>query len=63
MKIEYTICDKCGKPVPEATGAIVIIYGGKPTAHLCEKCLDEVLPPTPETTRLAKGAEEEGGGE
>ena len=45
MKLEYTLCDRCGKSIPEATGAILMIYGSAPQAHLCEKCLAEVIPP------------------
>lgn len=43
MEISYVICDSCGASVPEATGALVLPYGGKPKMHLCEKCFSEVL--------------------
>ena len=61
MKIEYTLCDRCGKSIPEATGAILMIYGGAPQAHLCSKCLAEVIPPPMsdlmEKIRLMKSVE------
>ena len=36
-EISYVICDSCGASVPEATGALVLPYGGRPKMHLCEK--------------------------
>ena len=44
MTISYILCDRCGASVPEATGALVLRYGGYPQAHLCDKCCDEVFP-------------------
>lgn len=58
MKIEYTICDRCGKSIPDATGAVLLIYGGRPQAHLCEACLAECLrPPSEKIVEHVKGVE------
>lgn len=43
MEISYVICDSCGASVPEATGALVLPYGGRLKMHLCEKCFFECL--------------------
>jgi hypothetical protein len=59
MKLEMTICDRCAKPVPSGTGALVLVYGGADNAHLCEECLRVVLPNMEDTMKKLKGEEDE----
>lgn len=59
MKIEMIVCDRCAKPVPSGTGALVLVYGGADNAHLCENCLKEILPDREDTTKKLKGEEDE----
>lgn len=33
MKIEMIVCDRCAKPVPSGTGALVLVYGGADNAQ------------------------------
>lgn len=63
MKIEMVVCDRCAKTIPSGTGAIVLIYGGGENAHLCDKCLDEVLPSREKTMLKLKGEDNEEGKE
>ena len=58
MKCEYIICDRCAASMPEATGALVLRYGGHPQMHLCEKCVEEVFKKRDETVRKLKGESE-----
>lgn len=44
--------------MPEATGALVLRYGGHPQMHLCEKCVEEVFKKGDETVRKLKGESE-----
>lgn len=59
MKIEMIVCDRCAKPVPSGTGALVLVYGGADNAHLCENCLKEILPDREDTMKKLKGEEDE----
>jgi len=47
MIINYCICDRCKKPMPEGTGAQVLKStdekGAYPPMHLCDKCFGEVF--------------------
>ena len=63
MKIEMIVCDRCAKPVPSGTGALVLIYGGADNAHLCENCLKEILPDREDTMKKLKGEDNEEGKE
>ena len=63
MKIEMVVCDRCAKTIPSGTGALVLIYGGGENAHLCDKCLDEVLPGREKTMLKLKGEDNEKGKE
>lgn len=63
MKIEMVVCDRCAKTIPSGTGALVLIYGGAENAHLCDKCLDEVLPSREKTMLKLKGEDNEEGKE
>lgn len=55
MKIEMIVCDRCAKPVPSGTGALVLVYGGTDNAHLCENCLKDILPDREDTMKKLKG--------
>ena len=57
MKIEMIVCDRCAKPVPSGTGALVLVYGGADNAHLCENCLKEILPDREDMMKKLKGEE------
>lgn len=59
MKCEYTICDRCAASIPEATGALVLRYGGHPQMHLCESCVEEVLEKRDEAMRKLTGKSED----
>lgn len=63
MKIEMIVCDRCAKPVPSGTGALVLVYGGADNAHLCENCLKEILPDREKTMLKLKGEDNEEGKE
>ena len=63
MKIEMIVCDRCAKPVPSGTGALVLVYGGADNAHLCENCLKEILPDREDTMKKLKGEYNEEGKE
>lgn len=43
MKMEYVVCDSCGASIPQATGAVVLPYGGRSEMHLCEECFCNIL--------------------
>lgn len=47
MLMTYEICDKCGKNIPQGTGAVVLKRTVKdrahPAMHLCEECFGEVF--------------------
>ena len=55
MIVEYIVCDRCAASVPEATGAIVLPYNGRPRMHLCGKCFEEVFVKPDATTMKLKG--------
>lgn len=47
MIVNFCICDRCKKPIPEGTGAQVLkstdAKGAYPTMHLCDKCFGYVF--------------------
>lgn len=47
MIIDCCVCDRCAKPVPQGTGAVVMKHtdaeGTYPTMHLCDNCFGEVF--------------------
>lgn len=58
MTLQYIVCDRCAASVPEASGALVLRYGGYPQMNLCESCIKEVFDRKIELVVKLKGNEE-----